>query len=77
MLADELVVLRHRAELLRRVASRLRLLDLEAVRRLADDRTWRGPAATLFAMRVAAHRRALDECAEALAERARRWDSIG
>ena len=68
---------RRRSDLVRQIAGRLRALDLSAVERLTGDDTWTGPVAATFALRVAAHRRALDDCATALVARARRWDSIG
>ena len=68
---------RRRADLLRRIAGRVQALDLTGVERVAGEETWTGPVAVTFSMRVAAHRRSLDDCAEALTARARRWDSIG
>ena len=67
---------RRRSDLLRRIAGRLRAIDLLGVERLTDDTTWAGPVAETFAQRVRAHRRALDDCADALVARARHWDSV-
>ncbi|MFM7045968.1 MAG: hypothetical protein ACKOYG_10560 [Ilumatobacteraceae bacterium] len=79
MLPDEFAALRRRADTLRRVSARLRDLvdDVDAVRRRADERTWRGPAASTFEWHVDAHRQTLDSHADALASLAWRWDSIG
>lgn len=68
---------RRRADLLRHVVALLRSIDLSTVERLTGEDTWTGPVAESFAMRVVATRRMLDECADALAARARRWDAVG
>lgn len=79
VLPDEFAALRRRADMLRRVSARLRGLvdEVDAVRRRADEHTWRGPAASAFERRVETHRRLLDSHADALASQAWRWDSIG